>query len=90
MPVVVARTGVASDSWAGGASFDVSAAGTLVFARGSTWENQLLTVVDRTGATLQQIGGPLSTDTISLSRDGSTVAVDEFRPDNADVYSYDV
>jgi len=91
-PVVAVpvETGVRIAFWAGAASFGVSATGTLAFARGSNWENQLLEVVDRTGTTIRRVGVPLSTDTVTLSRDGRTVAVDQFGPDNADIYTYNV
>ena len=84
------ETGIRVGFWAGAASFDVSAAGTLAFVRGSNWENQLLAVVDRGGNVLRHIGPPLTTDTVTLSRDGSTIAADVFHPDNADIYTYDV
>jgi Tol biopolymer transport system component len=60
--------------WGGGAAFAVSETGNLVFSRGSSLENHLLTWIDREGRVVQEVGRPFTGEGIRLSPDGQSAA----------------
>jgi serine/threonine-protein kinase len=68
-PPLTVETGVRTAYWGGAGSFAVSAAGTLAFARGSSWELHRLTWLDRSGRVLEYVGAPVTVEGIRLSPD---------------------
>ena len=79
------ESGIRTAYWGGAATYAVSAAGTLAFARGSEFERHLLVWIDRSGARSDPLGPPLTFETHSLSPDGQRLAMDVLRPNNADI-----
>jgi serine/threonine-protein kinase len=83
------ESGVRIARYGGAASFAVSDGGTAVFVRGSNAANHLLWWVDRDGTRLDQLGGPLSTEYVRLSPDGSRVAMWIHRQEGPDMWLVD-
>ena len=81
--------GVRTGYWAGAGSFAVSDAGTFAFVRGSTWEQHLLTWVDREGRVIGHVGQPVTVEGIALSPD-QRYAVTYVASPNADIARFDV
>ena len=74
--------------WGGGASFAVSATGTLAFVRGSTFASLLVWWVDRAGHR-QVLGEPMSPATLALAPDGRRILVDPPTPSALEIWLMD-
>ena len=85
-PVV---SGVRVGYWGGGASFAVSPAGTIAFARGSNWENYQFWWVSREGDRLEQLGSPITTEYFHISPDDRQVLVGRFQASSNDMFLLD-
>jgi tRNA A-37 threonylcarbamoyl transferase component Bud32 len=81
--------GVRTGYWGGAGSFTISDAGTFAFVRGSTWQQHLLTWVDREGSLLGHVGQPVTVEGIRLSPD-ERHAVTYVASPNADIARFDV
>ncbi len=86
-PVVV-ESGVRTAYWGGAASFAIAERGTFAFVRGSSWEDHLLTWVDRRGELIEQIGKPVTVEVLDLSPDDRQV-VTYVASSNADISRFD-
>ncbi len=82
------ESGVLVANWGGGASFAVSGNGTLVFPRGSSFNDFLLWWVDR-GGVRQQLGGPTGVWDTNLSPDGRRILSARPQPTGIDVWTID-
>jgi serine/threonine-protein kinase len=89
-PSFVLETGVWVSYWGCEAHYAVSEGGTFAFARGSAFENSILSWIDRSGEELGQIGAPLTLEAPRLSPDGTRIATYLASPTNADLYLIDV
>jgi len=81
--------GVRTGYWGGAGSFAISEAGTLVFVRGSSWQQHRLTWLDRQGNVLGHVGQPVTVEGIRLSPD-ERYAVTYIASPNADIARFDV
>ncbi len=85
----VIEEGVRTGYWGGAGSFAISEAGTLVFVRGSSWQQHQLTWLDRQGNVLGHVGQPVTVERIRLSPD-DRYAVTYVASPNADIARFDV
>jgi serine/threonine-protein kinase len=81
--------GVRTGYWGGAGSFAISSTGTLVFVRGSSWQQHRLTWLDRQGNVLGHVGPPVTVEGIRLSPD-ERYAVTYVASPNADIARFDV
>ncbi len=81
--------GVRTGYWGGAGSFAISETGTLVFVRGSSWQQHRLTWLDRQGSVLGHVGPPVTVEGIRLSPD-ERYAVTYVASPNADISRFDV
>jgi len=81
--------GVRTGYWGGAGSFAISDAGTFAFVRGSTWQQHLLTWVDREGSLHGQLGPPVTVEGVELSPD-DRYAVTYVASPNADIARFNV
>jgi Tol biopolymer transport system component len=89
-PPIAVETGVwVSSRWCG-AHYAVSEGGTFAFARGSDFENSILSWMDRNGEEGGRIGAPVTIKTPPrLSPDGTRIAAYVAKPGSADIYTID-
>jgi len=85
----IVEQGVRTGYWGGAASFAISDAGTFAFVRGSSWQQHLLTWVDREGRVLEHVGQPVTVEGIRLSPD-ERYAVTYVASPNADIARFDM
>jgi len=82
------ESGVAVASWGGAASFAVSKAGTIAFARGTTLKSNLVWWVDRAGRRTQ-LGGAYSFTKLQLTPDQRRILTDPFVSSALDIWMMD-
>ena len=76
--------------WAGAASFDVTAGGTAAFIRGAPWADFLVSLVDRQGNRLRQLGPASTPHYLALSPDARQLAMTIRSAGNDDIYLLDL
>jgi len=82
-------SGVRVALWGGAASFAVSDGGTFAFVRGTSETQFLLNWMDREGKVIRQLGPPLNGSWLSVSPDGSRIALTIRLPDHNDIWIVD-